>query len=94
MNEQKGMTSEFAIASAVMGIISFVNLLGLEKALIAIMFGAFALKGMKNQPGLGGKKLAIVGILLGTGAAILMVIIAVRFWPQLQQAQQILSSPR
>ncbi len=43
-----GQKYAFATASLMLGIASFINLLGLEKALLAITFGWLALKGLPH----------------------------------------------
>lgn len=58
------MKNEFAIASLIVGILAFVQFLGAEKAALAIVFGALALREMKKQK-LKGKWLAICGVTLG-----------------------------
>jgi hypothetical protein len=51
-------TSEFAVASLTMGILTFVNLLAVERAVPAIVFGVLALRRMKADGQLKGKGLA------------------------------------
>lgn len=70
-----------------MGIVSFVRIFNVEKALIAIIFGIWAFKRIKaNQ--LQGKNLAIVGIILGVVSVIVTTILTIKFMPQLMQMQQ------
>ncbi|MCK4422544.1 MAG: DUF4190 domain-containing protein [Candidatus Omnitrophica bacterium] len=83
MNEQKGIRSEFAIASLVMGIVSFFQLFGAEKAIAAIVFGILALKRINITPQLRGKKIAVAGIILSLVYIIIAVVFALKFWPQL-----------
>lgn len=82
MEEQKSMMSEFAIASLVMGIVSFFNLLNLEKPIVAVVFGALALKRIRLS-GQRGKKLALTGMILGVLAIILIIVFFIKFFPQL-----------
>ena len=44
MEQQKSAMSEFAIASLVMGIVSFFQLMSWEKGIVAVVFGILALK--------------------------------------------------
>jgi len=67
------MRSKFAIVSLILGIFSFIQLFGTEKACLAILFGILALMEIKKE-GLTGKSLAIIGMILGV-AYILIVII-------------------
>lgn len=84
MEKQKGMMSEFAVASLVMGILSFIQLFNMEKPLVAIVFGILALRGIKKSQ-LRGKNLAIAGIILGIIAIIAIIVITIAFFPQLKQ---------
>lgn len=88
MDEQKNITSEFAIASLTLGALSFFQLFGMEKAIAAIVFGSLALKRIGVDAQLKGKKFAIAGIALGVIAIIATSVFIIRFWPQLMQMQQ------
>jgi hypothetical protein len=62
----KGRFNKFAIASLTMGIISFIQIAGMEKAIAAIVFGVLALKGIaapENRER--GEGLAAAAIVLG-----------------------------
>ena len=93
MDEQKGVMSEFAIASLLMGIVSYVNIFNMEKPVVAIIFGILALKKIKTIPPLQGKKLAVAGIILGIVSIIATVILTVKFLPQLQEMMQRMQPP-
>jgi hypothetical protein len=88
MDAEKKMVSEFAIASLVIGILSFINLFNLEKSLVAIIFGLLALKRIKGDIQLGGKKRAIAGIVLGVLSVTLSIMFVIKFLPQMRQLQQ------
>ena len=47
MEEQKRPINEFAVASLVMGIVSFVQIFNVEKPIVAIVFGFLALNRIK-----------------------------------------------
>lgn len=85
MDEQKRVRNEFAIASLVVGITSFISLAGMEKAIVAIVFGALALKRMERETQLIGKKLATAGIILGIFSIIATTVFIVKFLPKIQQ---------
>ena len=91
VNSGKPAVSEFAVASLVIGIISFLNLFGMEKPIAAIVFGILAMKRIKAN-NLGGKKLAIAGIILGVLAIIAAIVAIIYFLPvmmeQIEQMQQ------
>lgn len=57
--------SEFAIVSLVIGVLSFVQLLAIEKAFAAIIFGIIALSRIAKKPESKGKGLAVSGVALG-----------------------------
>ena len=58
--------SEFAVASLVIGVLSFIQVFGVEKGVVAIIFGIIALgKIEKSEENLSGKGYAIAGIILG-----------------------------
>lgn len=88
MSENKPIISEFAIASLVMGIVSFVNLAQLEKGIVAVIFGILALRRMNQNAFLGGKKLAISGIVLGVISIVLLITLITIFFPQIKEIQQ------
>lgn len=84
MNGQKELISEFAIASLVIAILSFVNLAGLEKAIVAIVFGVLALRKIEDTQ-LKSKKLANAGIILGIISTLLTITFIIKFYPKIQQ---------
>lgn len=55
----------YAVVSLVLGIVSFIQLLGIERALLSVIFGVIALRQIKNSNELRGEKLAYWGIALG-----------------------------
>ena len=64
----------YAVASMLLGIISYIQLLGIERAILAIVFGVIALRKIKESAGLSGEKYAYWGIGLGI---VYMVIVLV-----------------
>ncbi len=88
MDQNSGNKSEFAIASFIMGIVSFVHLMNLEKPIIAVVFGVLALKNIKRQPGVKGKGLAVAGLLLGIVGIILTSTMTIKYWPQMMNMAQ------
>ena len=85
MEEHKNPVSEFAIASLVLGIVSFISLAGMEKAIIAIAFGVLALKRLEGNDQLSGKNFAKAGIILSILSIIATVIFIVKVFPKIQQ---------
>ncbi len=68
----KGPLSEFAIVSLVLGILSFLQLAGLEKAIAAVVFGILSLKKIAAAESKSrGESLAAAGIVLGVVYAVI-----------------------
>jgi hypothetical protein len=84
MELTKKPTSEFAIASLILGIASFVQIMGTEKDLLAITFGILALRRIKQNSQLKGRDLAITGLILGILSIIAVVIFTILFWPKMK----------
>ncbi|MDD5618028.1 MAG: DUF4190 domain-containing protein [Candidatus Omnitrophica bacterium] len=63
--EKNTFYNELAIASLTIGILSFIQLFGLERSITAIVFGILALRRIRQDETQKGKKLAIAGIILG-----------------------------
>ena len=82
MDEQKKPFSEFAVVSLVIGVFSFVTLFGLEKAILAVVFGFLALRRIGKNSQLRGRGLAIAGVVLGGIAVVLLIVIGVYFLSQ------------
>lgn len=88
MERSKGAVSEFAVASLVMGIVSFINLLGLEKSAVAIVFGILALRKIGKADHIRGRGLAIAGLILGLVAMAMLITLTVKYYPQLKQLME------
>lgn len=66
-----GQKYAYATASLILGLLSFLNLAGMEKAALAIVFGALALG--SQSPALVQRRVwAKTGIALGTGVIVLV----------------------
>ena len=88
VEQGKRPTSEFAIVSLVLGIFSFIQLMGMEKSILAVVFGILALRRLGSGNSKKGKKLAIAGIILGVAAIILSIVAIVVFFPKMAEMQQ------
>lgn len=73
--------SKFAITSLILGIFSFVHLLGIEKAVLSVVFGVLALKEIEQLEKF--KKFAYIGIFLGIAYLFTIVIILSLYTPKL-----------
>ncbi len=69
--------SKLALASFILGIFTFIHLLGLEKALLSIIFGSIALKELFKSEELKGKSYAYAGIILGFLYVLILAIIII-----------------
>jgi len=71
--------SEFAIASLILGALSFIQLFGVEKGVVAVIFGIIALSKIeKDKENLSGKGYAIAGVVLGIAMIALTTIFIIR----------------
>jgi len=86
-----GQKYAFATASLILGIFSFVNLLGLEKPILAIIFGWLALRA-KPEPRLTEHRVwAKAGVVLGTIILIVVPILIIVNFHRLQEFVEVLS---
>lgn len=86
-----GQKYAFATASLILGICCFVNLLGLEKPILAIVFGWLALRA-KPEPLLTQHRVwAKTGVVLGTIVLIVVPVIVVLNFDRLREFVEILS---
>lgn len=77
------MKSKLAVASFVLGMSSFIQLFGLEKAVLSIVFGAISLKEITAGQYLNGKKYAYAAIILGSVYILIILILAVVKSPEM-----------
>ena len=86
-----GQKYAFATASLILGIFSFVNLLGLEKPILAIIFGFLALR-TKPEPQLIEHRVwAKTGMVLGTIVLIVLPTLIILNLHRLREIYEILS---
>jgi CDP-diglyceride synthetase len=75
------MQSKLALVSLLLGILSFVHLLGIEKAVLAIIIGIWALKeSIRTQKSI---KLSWVGIILSLLYLVVITVIIIFYFPKL-----------
>jgi len=75
------MSSKLALVSLFLGIFSFIHLLGIEKAILAIIFGTWALKETIVTPK--SNKVAWIGISLGLLYLAAIAVVLVFYFPKL-----------
>jgi len=86
-----GQKYAFATVSLVLGIFCFVNLLGLEKPILAIIFGWLALRSVP-EPRLTQHRIwAKVGVVLGTIVLILLPVLIIINFDRLREFVEVLS---
>ena len=86
-----GQKYAFATVSLILGIVSFVNLLGLEKPILAIVFGWLALRAKPAPPLSEHRVWAKTGVVLGTIILIVLPILIIINFNELREFVQILS---
>ena len=86
-----GQKYAFATASLVLGVCCFVNLLGLEKAILAIIFAGLALR-TKPEPALREHRIwAKTGLILGILLLIIVPVIIIFNFDRLREIVELLS---
>ena len=86
-----GQKYAFATASLILGVSCFVNLLGLEKAILAIVFGWLALR-TKPEPILKEHRIwAKVGVVFGTLPLVILPVILILNFDRLRELIECLS---
>ena len=86
-----GQKYAFATVSLILGIFSFINLLGFEKPILAIVFGWLALRANPAPPLNQHRVWAKAGIVLGTIVLIVVPTLIVIYFHRLQEFIDILS---
>ena len=78
---EDGRRAGLATAALALSLVSFLSLLGAEKALLAIALGIMARRG--SQPGSGGRRLATVAIGIATVFLVSIAFVLIVFWKEL-----------
>jgi len=86
-----GQKYAFATASLVLGIFCFVNLLGLEKPILAIIFGWLALRSAPEPKLTAHRIWAKVGVVLGAIVLILIPVLIIINFDRLREFVEVLS---
>src|SRR5215510_13734981 len=85
-----GQKYAYATAALVMGIACFVNLLGMEKAILAIIFGRLALKAEPAPRLKEHREWGQAGLILGVLQVVLIATLLIIFRHELQSALSLL----
>ncbi|MBU2567991.1 MAG: DUF4190 domain-containing protein [Elusimicrobia bacterium] len=76
--------SKLAVASFVLSLVSFIQLFGIEKAILSIILGVFALKEILNsQEELKGKNYAYAGIIFGSLYILVLLVFVILKGPEI-----------
>lgn len=86
-----GQKYAFATASLILGIFSFINLLGLEKPILAIIFGWLALRTKPAPQLIDHRGWAKAGVTLGTIVLIVVPVLIILNFDRLREFVDILS---
>ena len=81
---------KLASIALLLGITSFINLFGLEKGIVAIIVGWLAIREIKEEPLLKGKRMAWAGLILGVLSILTIIILLVWKGPHLIQQLRLL----
>src|SRR5262247_2571468 len=85
-----GQKYAYATVALVLGISCFVNLLGMEKAILAIIFGRMALKSEPAPPLKERREWAQAGLVLGILQVVMITVLIVIFRNELREALDLL----
>ena len=80
-----GQKYAFATASLILGIACFINMLGLEKPILAIIFGWMALRSQPGPKLIEHRNWARAGVTLGTIVLILLPIVIILNFDRLRE---------
>ena len=86
-----GQKYAFATASLILGICCFINLLGLEKPILAIVFGWLALRAKPEPPLKDHRVWAKTGVVLGTIVLIVVPTLIILNFDRLREFVDVLS---
>ena len=86
-----GQKYAFATVSLVLGIFCFVNLLGLEKPILAIIFGWLALRSVPEPKLTQHRIWAKVGVVLGAIVLVLLPVLIIINFDRLREFVEVLS---
>ena len=86
-----GQKYAFATASLILGICCFINLLGLEKPILAIVFGWLALRQKPGPPLKDHRVWAKTGVVLGTIVLIVVPTLIILNFDRLREFVEVLS---
>lgn len=87
-----GQKYAYATSALVVGLVSYLQFLGMEKALVAVVFGWLALKRTPGPALKSRRAAAITGLVLGAGLLVLVPAVLATHADQLQRVIQALES--
>src|ERR1041384_5303128 len=85
-----GQKYAFATVALVLGVCSFVNLLGLEKPILAIVFGWLALRGQPEPKLIEHRRWAKAGVVLGSLILVVVPVLVIINFNELRHFFEIL----
>jgi hypothetical protein len=86
--------NRLAIVALLLGIMSFINLFGLEKGIMAIVAGWMAILEIKEEPSFKGKGMAWAGIVLGAFSITMITLLVIWKGPQIFEFLKNLPNPK
>jgi hypothetical protein len=85
----RGRGEGLAIAAVTLGAVAFINLLGAEKGILAIVFGVLAIRNVRSGPA---RRQGWIAIVLGAAQIATVVAVLVLFRDKLGQLLELLKS--
>jgi len=83
-----GRRAGLAVAALVLSMVSFLSLLGAEKAILAIVLGVLAARGA--PPASLARRLGIAAVCIGAAFVLTLAVVLVVFWGQVLEFMQLL----
>jgi hypothetical protein len=87
---QAGRRMGFAVSALALGLVAFLSLLGMEKAILAIVLGSLAIRGAK--PGALARRLGTVAVGLGGLFLVTIPVLLLVFWDRVVEFVRLLST--
>jgi len=79
----------FGISALTLALVAFLSMLGVEKAILAVVLGVLAIRG--SGPGTQARRLGVAAISIGVVFILALVVGLIVFWGQLMEFVQMLN---
>ena len=85
---QAGRRAGFGVAALTLGLVSFLSMLGAEKAVLAIVLGVLAVRG--SAPGALARGLGIAAVAIGVVFLLTLALLLLVYWEQVVELVRLL----